>query len=183
MNPRDDTLAAALLRHQIELPAPQVALLEHYCRLLWEWNAKLNLTRHTDYEKFVTRDLVDSLAFPGSWPRRKDPRRGHRRGRARRGPGHPPRRPGRVAVRVGGKKARAVADIVERLGLRDARPSRPGRGRAWPASIFNTLVVRAVARLKKLLEWFRPHWGAFDRLLVLKGPSWVEERGEARHSA
>ena len=46
---------------------------------------------------------------------------------------------------------------------------------------FNTLVVRAVARLKKLLEWFRPHWDAFDRLLVLKGPSWVEERGEARH--
>ena len=23
--------------------------------------------------------------------------------------------------------------------------------------------------------------GAFDRLLILKGPSWVEERGEARH--
>ena len=46
---------------------------------------------------------------------------------------------------------------------------------------FNTLVVRAVARLKKLLEWFKPHWTAFDRLLVLKGPSWVEERGEARH--
>jgi len=42
-------------------------------------------------------------------------------------------------------------------------------------------VVRAVARLKKLLEWFQPHWGAFDRLLILKGPSWVEERGEARH--
>ncbi len=42
-------------------------------------------------------------------------------------------------------------------------------------------MVRAVARLKKLLEWFRPHWGAFHRLLLLKGPSWVEERGEARH--
>ena len=23
--------------------------------------------------------------------------------------------------------------------------------------------------------------GQFDRLLILKGPSWVEERGEARH--
>ena len=38
-----------------------------------------------------------------------------------------------------------------------------------------------MAPLKKLLESFRPHWHEFDRLLVLKGPSWVEERGEARH--
>ena len=42
-------------------------------------------------------------------------------------------------------------------------------------------MTRAVARLKKLLEWFRPHWKSFDRMLVLKGPSWVEERAEARH--
>ena len=46
---------------------------------------------------------------------------------------------------------------------------------------FDTLVVRAVAPLKKLLEWFQPHWKSFDRLLILKGPAWVEERGEARH--
>ncbi len=46
---------------------------------------------------------------------------------------------------------------------------------------FQTLVIRAVARLKKLLQWFQPHWGSFERLLILKGPSWVEERGEARH--
>jgi 16S rRNA (guanine527-N7)-methyltransferase len=48
-------------------------------------------------------------------------------------------------------------------------------------SEFNTLVVRAVGTLRRLLEWFRPHWESFDRLLVLKGPAWVEERGEARH--
>ena len=41
--------------------------------------------------------------------------------------------------------------------------------------------MRTVARLRKLLEWFRPHWGAFDRLLVLKGPGWIDEHGEARH--
>jgi len=34
----------------------------------------------------------------------------------------------------------------------------------------NTLVARAVARLAKLLGWLRPHWSAFDRLLVVKGP-------------
>src|SRR5436189_2404112 len=57
----EDSLAAALARHGIELPAAQVERLDRYCRLLWDWNTKLNLTRHTDNEKFVGRDLVDSL--------------------------------------------------------------------------------------------------------------------------
>ena len=55
-----DTLSAALARHQIELPEAQVALLDRYVRLLWDWNEKLNLTRHTDYEKFASRDVVDA---------------------------------------------------------------------------------------------------------------------------
>jgi 16S rRNA (guanine527-N7)-methyltransferase len=38
-----------------------------------------------------------------------------------------------------------------------------------------------VAKLRKLLEWFRPHWPSIGRLLLIKGPAWVEERGEARH--
>jgi 16S rRNA (guanine527-N7)-methyltransferase len=46
---------------------------------------------------------------------------------------------------------------------------------------FNTLVARAVARLDKLLRWFARHWSRFDRLLAVKGPGWVEERGRARH--
>ena len=45
---------------------------------------------------------------------------------------------------------------------------------------FDTLVVRAVAPLPKLLTWFNPHWDRFERLLVLKGPAWVAERAEAR---
>ena len=73
-----------------------------------------------------------------------------------------------------------MADIVERLGLGLSRPPRPGRGPAGRSPL-HTLVVRAVARLRKLLEWFQPHWGAMERMLVLKGPAWVEERGEARH--
>jgi 16S rRNA (guanine527-N7)-methyltransferase len=47
-SPPGDTLAAALARHGHELPADQVERLDRYCRLLWEWNEKLNLTRHTD---------------------------------------------------------------------------------------------------------------------------------------
>src|SRR5438034_11828161 len=64
MSPSDppaDTLPAALARHGIELPDDQVAALDRYCKRLWDWNERLNLTRHTTYEKFVARDVVDSL--------------------------------------------------------------------------------------------------------------------------
>ena len=39
----------------------RLEVLESYCQLLWEWNEKINLTRHTDYERFVARDVVDTL--------------------------------------------------------------------------------------------------------------------------
>jgi 16S rRNA G527 N7-methylase RsmG len=34
--------------------------LDNYRRQLWAWNERLNLTRHTTLEKFVSRDVVDS---------------------------------------------------------------------------------------------------------------------------
>ena len=80
-----------------------------------------------------------------------------------------------------GKKARVVDDIVAKLGHARPRSTTRGPRRSSTDARYDTLVIRAVAPLKKLLEWFKPHWPAFDRLLVLKGPSWVEERGEARH--
>jgi 16S rRNA (guanine527-N7)-methyltransferase len=82
------------------------------------------------------------------------------------------------------KKARAVAEIVRESGLTipahagaaqalvAKRPSGPGR--------FDTLVIRAVAPLGKLLGWFEPIADAYGRLLVVKGPRWEEERDDAR---
>jgi 16S rRNA (guanine527-N7)-methyltransferase len=181
VTPPDDNLTAALLRHQIELPPPQIARLEEYCRLLWDWNSKLNLTRHTDFEKFVTRDLTDSLVFA----------RFLGQGETVLDVGTGGGVPGVVLAIVRddlkvalcesiGKKARAVGDIVEKLGL--VAPVIHGRAEDILADHrYQTLAIRAVARLKKLLEWFRPHWSAFDRMLILKGPGWVDERGEARH--
>lgn len=46
---------------------------------------------------------------------------------------------------------------------------------------FDTLTVRAVAPMWRILTWFAPHWRAFEELLLTKGKAWVEERGEARH--
>jgi 16S rRNA (guanine527-N7)-methyltransferase len=181
VTPPDDNLAAALARHKIELPPEHVARLDEYCRLLWEWNEKLNLTRHTDFEKFVARDLTDSLAFAVFLDK----------GETVLDVGTGGGVPGLVLAIVRedleiavcesiAKKANAVGDIVKKLGL--ATPVLHARAEDLLADHrYQTLVIRAVARLKKLLEWFRPHWSQFERMLVLKGPGWADERGEARH--
>ena len=181
MNSPVEKLTNATARHQIELTRAQIALLERYCELLWQWNEKINLTRHTDYEKFVARDLIDSLVFAEFL------------------------KPGEKVLDVGsgggvpgvllailrpdlkvslvdsvGKKVKVLNDIIQRLDLKvpvvNARAEE-----LLKREKYNALVIRAVAPLKKLLKWFQPQWQSFDRLLVLKGPAWVEERSEARH--
>ena len=178
----DETLADALARHAIELPAEQVELLDRYCRSLWRVNEQLNLTRHTDYEKFVARDVVDSLAlepFLDAGERVLDVGTG---GGV----------PGVVLAIVRpdlevalcdsvAKKAKAVEGIVAELGL-SVRVHHAPAQQVLAEQTFNTLVVRAVAPLVKLLRWFAPVWENFDRLLVIKGPAWLEERKEARES-
>jgi 16S rRNA (guanine527-N7)-methyltransferase len=175
-----DTLAAALARHCIELDEDQIALLDRYVTALWAWNKKLNLTRHTEYEKFVSRDVVDSQwleRFLDSAERVLD---------VGTGGGVPgvilailrPDLEVSLCESVA-KKARAVEDIVQQLGL----PIAVHHGRAEELvqeHEYDTLVMRAVAPLDKLLTWFKPHWGAFQRLLIIKGPAWVEERAAAQ---
>jgi len=177
----DEAFHAALAEHGIELPTEQIERLARFRSLLWEWNTKLNLTRHTDDQKFVGRDVRDSLAFAQVLgPKEKVLDVGTGGGV-----------PGVILAIVRpdlnvwlcdsvGKKAAAVADIVAHLGLNV--PVIHGRAQdLLGPSVYNSLVIRAVGRLKDILQWFRPHWEHFDRLLALKGPAWVEERGEARH--
>ena len=176
----DDSLAAALARNGIELPADQVELLDRYVRLLWDWNTKLNLTRHTDYEKFVSRDVVDSLVIAGHLAT------GERVLDVGTGGGVPGvvlaicRTDLEVALCESvAKKARVVEQIVAEIGLR--LPVFHRRAEDLLAErTFDTLVARAVAPLAKLLTWLSDRWGAFDRLLCVKGPNWVAERQEAR---
>ena len=59
--PGSRTLEEALEKFNIDLPPKTVQLLNEYCELLWTWNERLNLTRHTTYDKFVARDLIDSI--------------------------------------------------------------------------------------------------------------------------
>ncbi|MGI9455861.1 MAG: RsmG family class I SAM-dependent methyltransferase, partial [Aeoliella sp.] len=79
-----------------------------------------------------------------------------------------------------GKKAKVLDAIVAEMGLPVVvYPTRAEQ--VLEITTQGTLVARGVASLKKLLTWFAPHWDAFDRLLLVKGRSWVDERGEARH--
>ncbi len=177
-----DTLRDALARHQIELPDETIELLDRYCHALWAWNEKLNLTRHTDYEKFVARDVVDSLALEPFLDA----------GASVLDVGTGGGVPGIVLAIVRpdlkvalcdsvAKKAKAAAAIVKEIGLDLAVHHAPAQ-EVLLRHHFDTLVVRAVAPLAKLLRWFAPDWDAFERLLVIKGPAWLEERKEAREA-
>lgn len=164
-----------------DITPAQINQLAQYCLLEWGWNEKINLTRHTDFDKFVTHDLIDSLALSrhlGEKERVLD---------VGSGGGVPG-----VLLKIlrpdlhidlcesVNKKANCLVDIVSQLELRmDVYIGRAED--VLPDVRYNTLTFRAVAKMAKILEWMRPQMNSFDRILLIKGPAWVEERGEARH--
>jgi 16S rRNA (guanine527-N7)-methyltransferase len=187
--PAPGDLAAAITleaaRLGIAVPPDAADRLAAYATSLWTWNERLNLTRHTDVGRFVSRDVGDAAALLEHLAH------GERVLDVGTGGGVPGvilalLRPDlRVELSDSvAKKARAVAEIVREAGLtipvhaapaQELVASRPaGRDR------FDTLVVRAVAPLAKLLGWFEPVAGSFGRMLVIKGPRWEEELAEAR---
>jgi 16S rRNA (guanine527-N7)-methyltransferase len=179
--PKVPTLAEMLTTEGLALEPAQVELLDRYRELLWQWNEKMNLTRHTTIEKFVTRDVVDSLQLA------KLLEQGERVLDVGTGGGVP----GVILAIVRPdlkvslcdstqKKARAVEEMVAELGL-SVRVYACRAEDVLEMSTFDTLLARALAPLAKVLTWLKPHWESFDRLLLVKGSSWAEERGEARH--
>jgi 16S rRNA (guanine527-N7)-methyltransferase len=180
-NQSTDSLAEMLKAEGIEASAEQAELLDRYRQLLWSGNDKINLTRHTTLEKFVTRDVVDSVQLAAQLER------GERVLDVGTGGGVPgvPLAILRPDLKLSVcestvKKARTVESMVAELGL--GVPVYASRAeQVLELSTFDTLVARAVASLRKLLSALAPHWDAFDRLLLVKGPGWVDERAEARH--
>jgi len=176
-----NTLQTALDAYDLRLPEEDVVRLQEYCRLLWDWNGKLNLTRHTDYETFVTRDLVDTLQISQLL---KD---GEEVLDVGTGGGVPGIVLGIVRPEIQltlcesvGKKAAVLRSMVQSLQLQV--PVHHSRAEDLLEDFrYDALMARAVGPLWKMLKWFGPHWASIGRLLAIKGPRWVDERGEARH--
>jgi 16S rRNA (guanine527-N7)-methyltransferase len=182
---RAAAITAEAARIGIALPPGAADRLAAYATCLWSWNERLNLTRHTDVARFVSRDVRDSAALLPHLAH------GERVLDVGTGGGVPGvilaiLRPDlRVELSDSvAKKARAVAEIVREAGI--AIPVHAAAAQSLVASRpagaarFDTLVARAVAPLAKLLGWFEPQAAAFGRLLVIKGPRWQEELAEAR---
>lgn len=173
-------LTAALAAQGIELEPAQIELLDRYRAALWRWNEQLNLTRHTTLEKFVGRDVVDSLELARHiGPKRRVLDIGSGGGV-----------PGiviaicRPDLRVTmcestQKKARVLESIISELDLR-AEAFGCRAEELLALRTFDVAVARAVAPLAKILTWLGPHWSAVDELLLVKGRSWPDERAEAR---
>jgi 16S rRNA (guanine527-N7)-methyltransferase len=183
--PADETLADVAARCGLTFTREALAQLDAYRRLLWDWNEKLNLTRHTTIEKFVTRDLFDTAQLSLLIPN------GERVLDIGSGGGVPgiPLAILRPDLKVQlcesvNKKANVLFDMVEKLGLDVtvyAARVEAVVERNSQAPKFDTLVARGVGPLWKFMFWLRPHHSQWGRLLLLKGPTWADERGEARH--
>ncbi|WP_425400943.1 16S rRNA (guanine(527)-N(7))-methyltransferase RsmG [Aeoliella sp.] len=176
-----ETLAEAVAWAGLEVSSSQLEQLDAYRQLLWQWNENINLTRHTTLRKFAGRDLLDTFRLAEHLDR------GDRVLDVGSGGGVPglPLAIVRPDLTVSvcdsvGKKARVLEEMVGSLGLPiTVYPARAEQ--VLEITTQGTLVARGVASLKKLLTWLKPHWDAFDQLLLIKGKAWVEERGEARH--
>jgi 16S rRNA (guanine527-N7)-methyltransferase len=184
-SPMSNSLAESLKHFKIAIPKSKVALLDEYCHLLWDWNTRFNLTRHTDYDKFISRDLADSMAL-GYFLQQNERVLDVGSGGGVPGIVLAILRPDlRIELcDATGKKALALSEIVRELRLEipvhhsKAETILETRGKR---TRFTTLTIRAVSRLAALLRMVKPCWNVFDRLLLVKGPKWIEERGEARH--
>ena len=177
-----DVLAEAMAAHGFRCARNQAVQLDHYRRELWEWNEKINLTRHLTIEKFIDRDLQDSLMlerFIDQETRVLD---------VGAGGGVPGMilsilRPD-LALTLSesvAKRANVLQSIADAVGS-NARIVHARAENILVDESFDALTIRAVARLHKILSWFGPHWRSIGQILLVKGPAWVEERLESREA-
>lgn len=176
--PPSETLSEALQRWHVSIPDEAVEKMQQYCQALWKQNEILNLTRHTNYDLFVTRDLVDAIQLAEHLlPDEEVLDIGSGGGV----PGIPLAilRPDlRITLAESvGKKAKALEEVLAELKL--SVTVFPERAEKILGDFrFDAGVARAVGSLTKLTQWFRGNWIFLGRLLAVKGPKWVDEKSE-----
>lgn len=175
------SLQEAAERIGIDLPGETLHKLEKYCAALWDWNTKINLTRHTTFDLFARRDLLDSVKLAEHLSEDEEVLDVGTGGGV---PGIPLAilRPDLTVSLCDSvaKKSKVASAIVKELGL----PVAVHAARVQDVLEdlrFNSLVTRAAGSISQLLSWLDEYWMSFDRVLAIKGPRWVEERAEARH--
>ena len=175
---------AASLKQTIEqfgltVPESSYSQLKHYCQSLWQINKNINLTRHTSYEKFVSRDLLDTIEISKLIPEGKEVLDIGSGGGV----------PGMVLAIIRpdlkvtlcdsvGKKANALGEIMDEIGL-EMEIYHCRAEDLLEDFRYDYSVARAVGPLRKMGVWFEGKWPALGRLLAVKGPKWTEEKAEA----
>ena len=172
-------LETCLEKYNLNVAPQWVPQIDLYCQSLWAFNKKLNLTRHDTYEKFVSRDLVDTLEIAKLIPENQSVLDIGSGGGV---PGIPLAilRPD-LAVTLcdsTGKKTTALDQIADCLKLEiEIYNSR--------AEIlledfrYDYCTARAVGPLKKIATWLTDVWLNVGTLLAIKGPKWQEEKAAA----
>ena len=172
-------LEATIAGYRLEVPKNSISKLDGYCRLLWNINQTLNLTRHTDFDKFVTRDLVDTLELSKLIPEKQQVLDVGSGGGV----------PGMVLAILRpdlevtltesvGKKSKALDQIAEGLGM-DVQIYNCRAEDLLQDFRMDVTIARAIGPLTKICTWFADCWLNVGRLLATKGPKWQDERAAA----
>ena len=176
----DISFEEALQEAGIELEAEQASQIKDYCHLLWEYNKKMNLTRHTTYRRFVERDVLDSQMLASVLDD------GDSVLDVGTGGGVPGiilsiLKPGLnvTLLEPVGKKANAVNDMVGELNV-PCSVYRDVVQEHLLGNSYNVVTARAVGSVTKIMTWTKGLWGQFDKMVLIKGPKWKEECADAK---
>jgi len=174
------SLDDALQVRNVELTRATRTRLAKWCQLMWDANRQVNLTRHTDWQTFVDRDLTDVMQLSALLdPDLEVLDIGS-------GGGVPglvlailrPDLTISVCESVG-KKAKLLQEFCDALEL----PVTVCHDRAENVLDdfgFDCCTARAVGPLWKLFHWLDGRWASVRRLYAFKGPRWRDELGVAK---